>query len=272
MARTLDAVVEEMDACRPRRSRGHVRRDQPRFADGRPRQQRCHPQPDPARLRVDAEGSRHDGPRRRSPWRPKFAEALQAAATGAYQAVLKPIEGTILTVARESAEAAKAAADDGRVARRRGPRRPRRRQAGARQHARATSGARRRPVSSTPAVRLPAAARLGAARRRRRPAPGGRRRVDEFDRRRCGLPGGRPPLGRRTGRTRRQRAAVRGDVLPRSARRAHRRLQARLGSDRRLDRRRRRRRTLELPRAHERRRRRRSRSRSTSTGGRARSG
>jgi DAK2 domain fusion protein YloV len=43
----------------------------------------------------------------------KFAEALQAAATGAYDAVLKPIEGTILTVCRESAEAAKVAADAG---------------------------------------------------------------------------------------------------------------------------------------------------------------
>ena len=41
----------------------------------------------------------------------KFAEALQAAAAGAYEAVLKPIEGTILTVCRESAEAAKVAAD-----------------------------------------------------------------------------------------------------------------------------------------------------------------
>ncbi|TFH14122.1 MAG: DAK2 domain-containing protein, partial [Acidimicrobiales bacterium] len=43
----------------------------------------------------------------------KFAEALQAAAVGAYEAVLKPIEGTILTVCRESAEAAKVAADEG---------------------------------------------------------------------------------------------------------------------------------------------------------------
>ncbi len=41
----------------------------------------------------------------------KFAEALQAAAAGAYQAVLKPIEGTILTVVRLSADAAKEAAD-----------------------------------------------------------------------------------------------------------------------------------------------------------------
>ncbi len=43
----------------------------------------------------------------------KIAEALTAASTGAYQAVLKPIEGTILTVARESAEAAKRASADG---------------------------------------------------------------------------------------------------------------------------------------------------------------
>ncbi len=43
----------------------------------------------------------------------KFAEALQAAAAGAYDAVLKPIEGTILTVCRESADAAKVAADAG---------------------------------------------------------------------------------------------------------------------------------------------------------------
>ncbi len=43
----------------------------------------------------------------------RFAEALQAAATGAYQAVLKPIEGTILTVVRLSADAAQKAADAG---------------------------------------------------------------------------------------------------------------------------------------------------------------
>ncbi len=43
----------------------------------------------------------------------RVAEALSAASTGAYQAVLKPIEGTILTVVRESAEAAKIASGDG---------------------------------------------------------------------------------------------------------------------------------------------------------------
>jgi len=43
----------------------------------------------------------------------RFAHALEAASTGAYQAVLKPVEGTILTVVRESAEAARTASDVG---------------------------------------------------------------------------------------------------------------------------------------------------------------
>jgi len=43
----------------------------------------------------------------------KVAEALKAASNAAYQAVLKPIEGTILTVVRESADAAQVAAQDG---------------------------------------------------------------------------------------------------------------------------------------------------------------
>ncbi len=43
----------------------------------------------------------------------KFAEALKAASNAAYQAVLKPIEGTILTVVRESADGAQAAAAEG---------------------------------------------------------------------------------------------------------------------------------------------------------------
>jgi DAK2 domain fusion protein YloV len=43
----------------------------------------------------------------------KVAEGLKAASAAAYQAVLKPIEGTILTVVRESADAATAAAADG---------------------------------------------------------------------------------------------------------------------------------------------------------------
>jgi len=43
----------------------------------------------------------------------RFAAALEAASAGAYQAVLTPIEGTILTVVRESAEAARIVADTG---------------------------------------------------------------------------------------------------------------------------------------------------------------
>ena len=43
----------------------------------------------------------------------KLAEALKAASAAAYEAVLKPIEGTILTVVRESADAAAAAAASG---------------------------------------------------------------------------------------------------------------------------------------------------------------
>ncbi len=42
-----------------------------------------------------------------------FAASLAAASRESYQAVLKPIEGTILTVARESSEAASAAAEPG---------------------------------------------------------------------------------------------------------------------------------------------------------------
>ncbi len=43
----------------------------------------------------------------------RVADALAAASAGAYQAVLRPIEGTILTVVRESAEAAREASASG---------------------------------------------------------------------------------------------------------------------------------------------------------------
>ena len=43
----------------------------------------------------------------------KVAESLKNASVAAYQAVLKPIEGTILTVVRESADAAQVSAADG---------------------------------------------------------------------------------------------------------------------------------------------------------------
>lgn len=44
---------------------------------------------------------------------PDLAEALQEASRLAYRAVIKPVEGTILTVVRESAEAAKHSAEQG---------------------------------------------------------------------------------------------------------------------------------------------------------------
>ena len=43
----------------------------------------------------------------------KFAEALKRASVAAYEAVLKPVEGTILTVVRETADAATVAAEKG---------------------------------------------------------------------------------------------------------------------------------------------------------------
>lgn len=43
---------------------------------------------------------------------PTFARALRAAADAAYQAVMRPVEGTILTVVREAAEAAEAKVAD----------------------------------------------------------------------------------------------------------------------------------------------------------------
>ena len=60
---------------RRRRPRRHVRRDQPRLADGRSRQQRRHPQPDPARpgLHAEAVDVRRRHRRRRWPrrWPPR---------------------------------------------------------------------------------------------------------------------------------------------------------------------------------------------------------
>jgi len=44
---------------------------------------------------------------------PEMAGALRTAADAAYQAVMRPVEGTILTVVREAAEAAEAACDGG---------------------------------------------------------------------------------------------------------------------------------------------------------------
>ena len=99
MARTLDAVVAEMDAAPDELdptcdaishgslmgARGNSGVILSQIMRG---------------IAVDAEGSVGRS-------RPAtVADALQAASDAAYQAVLKPIEGTILTVVRESADAA----------------------------------------------------------------------------------------------------------------------------------------------------------------------
>ena len=97
MARTLDAVVAEIDGG-ARRAGPDVRRHQPRLADGRPRQQRRDPVADHARA------SRRRSRGAATPTAAAVADALAAASTAAYQAVLKPVEGTILTVVRESAD------------------------------------------------------------------------------------------------------------------------------------------------------------------------
>ncbi len=106
MARTLDAVVAEMDGVGPEDLSGtcdaisHGSLMGARGNSGVILSQLLRGFTSTLKEQADARG-------------PKFAEALQAAAAGAYQAVLKPIEGTILTVARESGDAAKLAADAG---------------------------------------------------------------------------------------------------------------------------------------------------------------
>ena len=66
-----------------------------------------HPQPDPA-------GPRRHVPRAWSRWPPpRSPTGLRTAADAAYQAVMRPVEGTILTVVRWAAEAAEGARDKG---------------------------------------------------------------------------------------------------------------------------------------------------------------
>ena len=210
----------------------------------------------------------------------RAADAVDAAAlarrrstprpTAAYEAVMRPVEGTILTVVREVAEAPRPRRPTGADARRRARGR------------RGTQGA--EALARTPEL-LPVLAEAGRGRRRRRRACccSSTSLLHVVD--------GRPLPERRRGRgasadsgaacrvacthgggpRRRGRPPLRGHVLPRGARRGHRRLQGRVGRHRRLDRRRRRRRHLELPHPHRRHRCRRSRPPSRSAA-RARSG
>ena len=145
----------------------------------------------------------------------EVAAALEQASTAAYGAVMKPVEGTILTVVREASEAAAERAGDGGVARRRARRRPRPGRRRPRPHARDAAGAgpgrrRRRRRQRLPAAarrrcshvvdgRADARARRSAPRRRRSTCADGARR--------------RP--------RRHRRPALRGHVLPRGDRRGH---------------------------------------------------
>ena len=147
----------------------------------------------------------------------KVAEALKAASAAAYQAVLKPIEGTILTVVRESADAATAAAAAG---------------ASLVGMLRAARAAGKKALDNTPEL-LPVLKDAGVVDAGGagflllldaalfvvdgEPLP----EPDEGDGpiRRAAHAGVAAPFARR--RSRRQRAALRGDVLRRSRRRAH---------------------------------------------------
>ena len=182
------------------------------------------------------------------------ASALEAATTGAYAAVLTPVEGTILTVVRESAEAARVAADSGAFL-------------GDVLRAARDGGA--RALDQTPEL-LPVLKDAGVVDAGGagflllldaalhvvddEPLPETEAEGARPGRRGC-LRRGRPPsIGRRR-RAGRQRAALRGDVPVQPRRRRHRRVEGGMGAHRRLDRRRRRRRRLELSRPHQRHRR-----------------
>ena len=117
MARTLEAVVEEMEGTDAddlaatcdaishgslMGARGNSGVILSQIMRGIAATMKAGADPDPT--------DGHDGG---APTGRRFADALQAASAGAYQAVLKPIEGTILTVVRESADGARDAADEG---------------------------------------------------------------------------------------------------------------------------------------------------------------
>ena len=154
--------------CR-RRPRRNLRCHQPRLAHGGAWQQRRDPQPDPAGFRRHAQAS---GRRAGREVRRGAAGRGRRCVRGGAQADRGHDPHRVPRERRGSQGRRRR----GRVARRGRARGARRRQDGARQHARAAPGAeggrgRRRRGSG-----LPAAARLGAPRRRRRTAPGGRAR------------------------------------------------------------------------------------------------
>lgn len=105
MARTLDAVVAELDQADPGleatcHAISHGSLMGARGNSG-------------VILSQILRGLSHTLAEAEDPTAAEVAEALSAASSAAYQAVLKPVEGTILTVCREAAEAAQARAAEG---------------------------------------------------------------------------------------------------------------------------------------------------------------
>jgi uncharacterized protein len=110
MARTLDAVVAEMDAA----ASGDLEAVCEAISHGSLMGARGNSGVILSQiLRGIATTLRHGGADGPADAGRRLADALVAGAAGAYQAVLKPVEGTILTVVRESSEAAQRVADDG---------------------------------------------------------------------------------------------------------------------------------------------------------------
>ena len=104
MFATVRAALEEAEAAGGPAGRPRRRGDQLRGADGRSRQLRGHHQPD---LPRHGRGAR----RQAAVQRPRPGPRARHGPKTAYGAVAKPVEGTILTVIRESADAAVAAAE-----------------------------------------------------------------------------------------------------------------------------------------------------------------
>jgi hypothetical protein len=165
---------------------------------------------------------------------------------------MRPVEGTILTVVREAAEAAPVPPPRGQVAGRGARGRPRR---GATRWPARPSCCRcsPRPAWSTPAAPGSCSCSTPPARGRR---PRRSRAPPTTRASSASTPHSSGPPAPRSRRPRRRRPALRGHVLPRGPRRHHPGVQGRVGRHRRLHRGGRRRRHLELPHPHRRHRRR----------------
>jgi hypothetical protein len=101
MALTLESVTDELASLESPDLDGHLQGHRPRIADGRPRQFGGHPVPaSPGARRGTQRPTGRPGPA-------ELSEALTIADQLAREAVMRPVEGTILTVARGAAEQAR---------------------------------------------------------------------------------------------------------------------------------------------------------------------